>query len=72
VIALQIENESGIIGSDRELRPEAQAIYDSPVPAKLVSAMKKAGKGIIYDIWQKAAVKPPAAGRKCSIGKPGS
>jgi hypothetical protein len=57
VIGLQIENESGILGSDRDYGPEAQAIYDSPVPAKLVNAMKKAGKGLIYDIWQKAGGK---------------
>ena len=57
VIGLQIENESGILGCDRDYGPEAQAIYDSPVPAKLVSAMKKTGKGTIYDIWQKAGGK---------------
>ena len=43
VIGLQIENESGILGSDRDYGPEAQTEYDSPVPAKLVTAMKKAG-----------------------------
>ena len=45
VIGLQIENEPGIIGSDRDYGPEAQAIYDSPVPTKLIDCMKKAGKG---------------------------
>jgi beta-galactosidase GanA len=43
VIALQIQNEPGIIGSDRDYGPEGQAAYDSPVPAKLVTAMKKSG-----------------------------
>ena len=57
VIALQIENEAGIIGSDRDYGPEAQAVYDSPVPAKLINSMKKAGKGWIYDIWQRAGGK---------------
>jgi len=45
VIGFQIQNEPGIMGSDRDYGPEAQAIFDSPVPAKLVNAMKKAGKG---------------------------
>jgi len=57
VIALQIENEQGFLGSDRDYGPEAQAEYDSPVPTKLVAAMKKAGKGWIYDIWQKSGGK---------------
>ena len=60
VIGLQIENESGILGSDRDYSPEAQAEYDSPVPAKLVAAMKKKGSGRIYDIWQKSGGKSGA------------
>jgi len=57
VIAIQIENEQGIIGSDRDYGPEAQAEFDRPVPAKLVAAMKKAGCGRIYDIWQQSGAK---------------
>jgi hypothetical protein len=54
VIALQVENEPGICGSDRDYGPEAQTEYNSPVPAKLITAMNKAGKGKVYDIWQQA------------------
>ena len=57
VIGLQVENEPGISGSDRDFGPEAQAEYDGPVPAKLISAMKKAGKGAVYDVWQQAGGK---------------
>jgi len=57
LIALQVENEPGILGSDRDYGTEAQAEFDSPVPAKLVSAMKAAGRGEIYDIWQQAGGK---------------
>jgi hypothetical protein len=57
VIGIQIQNESGIMGSDRDYSPEAQAIYYSPVPAKLLTAMKKAGKGRVFDIWQKTGGK---------------
>ncbi len=52
VIGFQIQNEPGIIGSDRDYGPEAQTIFDSPVPNKLMTSIKKAGKGIIYDLWQ--------------------
>ena len=54
VIGLQVENEPGICGSDRDYGPEALAEYESAVPAKLITAMKKAGKGRVYDIWQQA------------------
>ena len=57
VIGLQIENEAGIIGSDRDYGPEAQGVFDNPVPPKLVSAMKMAGKGEVYDLWQQAGGK---------------
>jgi hypothetical protein len=57
VIGIQIQNESGIMGSDRDYGPEGQTIFESPVPAKLISAMKKAGKGQVYDIWQKSGGK---------------
>jgi hypothetical protein len=57
VIGIQVENEPGIVGSDRDYGPEAQAEFDSPVPAKLVAAMKAAGKGRVYDICQQAGGK---------------
>ena len=57
VIGIQLENEEGILGSDRDYSPEAQEIFDSPVPAKLHTAMKTAGKGEVYDIWQRAGGK---------------
>ena len=57
VIGIQVENESGIIGSDRDYGPVGQAVFDSPVPAKLLSSMKAAGKGRVYDIWQQTGGK---------------
>ena len=57
VIGLQIENEPGIIGSERDYGPEGQAEFDSPVPAKLMTAMKTKGKGEVYDLWQQAGGK---------------
>ena len=57
VIALQIENEPGILGSDRDYSSEAQAVFDRLVPTKLVTAMKAAGTGSVYDLWQQAGGK---------------
>ena len=57
VIGIQVENEPGIIGSDRDYSPDAQAEFTGPVPANLVAAMKKAGKGKVYDIWREAGSK---------------
>jgi len=54
VIALQIENEPGILGSDRDYGPEAEAVFKSPVPGELVTRIKSAGAGRVYDLWQEA------------------
>jgi hypothetical protein len=54
VIALQVENEPGILGSDRDYGPEAQVEFDGPVPAELLSYVKSAGKGNVYETWQQA------------------
>ena len=57
VIALQVENEPGTLGSDRDYGPEGQAEFDDPVPDKFLALMKKTVKGEIYDIWQKSGGK---------------
>ncbi|HUT18970.1 MAG TPA: DUF5597 domain-containing protein [Anaerolineae bacterium] len=57
VISLQIENEPGILGSDRDYGPEGQAAFEGAVPAELVSKIKAAGKGRVYDLWQEAGGK---------------
>jgi len=58
VIGLQIENEPGILGSDRDYGPEAQADFDRPVPAELIHRIKKVGSGRLYDLWQGAGGQP--------------
>lgn len=57
VIALQIENEPGILNSDRDYGSEAQATFERPVPEELVTEMKAAGKGPIFEVWQEAGGK---------------
>lgn len=59
VIALQIENEPGIIGSDRDYGPEAQAAFGGAVPAQLMKRLKAAGGGGLFDLWQRAGGKGP-------------
>lgn len=41
VIMMQVENESGSLGSVRDFSPAAQKQFDAPVPAKIVSALHK-------------------------------
>ena len=57
VIGLQVENEAAISGSDRDYSDEALAVFNSPVPAKLLAAIKAKGKGEVYDIWQREGAK---------------
>ncbi len=41
VILVQVENESGILGSPRDYSPAATRMFDGPVPDALVAALKK-------------------------------
>lgn len=45
VIGVQIENEPGILNSIRDYSPEAQAEFESPVPAELLNALQKTTAG---------------------------
>jgi beta-galactosidase GanA len=54
VIALQIENEPGILGSDRDYGPQAQAEFAGPVPAALLERLQAGGAGPVFDLWREA------------------
>jgi beta-galactosidase GanA len=41
VLMVQVENETGSYGSPRDYGPEAQKLFDGPVPAALVKALHK-------------------------------
>jgi hypothetical protein len=41
VIAIQVENESGILGSPRDFSPAAIEAYSAPVPAELIAYLQK-------------------------------
>ena len=45
VIMMQVENESGSLGSVRDFSPVAQKEFDSPVPAELMRGLHKTGTG---------------------------
>jgi len=38
---MQVENESGLLGSVRDYTRESNALFNGPVPEKLVTALKK-------------------------------
>jgi len=57
VLSVQIENEPGIMGSDRDYGPEAQAVFDSEVPEVFLAKMKAATDSPIHQIWQQAGGK---------------
>lgn len=41
VILMQVENESGILGSVRDYAPETTRLFNAPVPAQLAAALQK-------------------------------
>jgi hypothetical protein len=41
VVLMQVENESGLLGSVRDYSAEANKLFNGPVPAALVTALKK-------------------------------
>ena len=57
VIAIQIENEPGIVGSDRDYSPEGEAAFNRPVPSMLISAIQKSAEGKLFELWQNAGSK---------------
>jgi beta-galactosidase GanA len=54
VIAVQVENEPGILGSDRDYGPEAERAFQSPVPADLIEILQLAPHSSLYAFWQTA------------------
>ena len=48
VIVIQVENEIGLLGTDRDYSETANAAFSAPIPEKLAAALGKAGT------WQEA------------------
>lgn len=54
VIAVQIQNEPGILGSDRDYGPEGKRMFQAEVPAEIVARLPSAPDGDVYAAWQAA------------------
>ena len=57
VIALQIENEPGIMGSDRDYRPTVEAFFTLAVPEDLIDHVAAARRGWIWEQWEAAGAR---------------
>jgi len=53
VIAVQIENEPGILGSDRDYSADATSLFNGPIPGELVNMLKAAPDSIPAVAWQR-------------------
>jgi beta-galactosidase GanA len=61
VIAVQVENEPGMLGSDRDYGPEAELAFHGPVPADLVDILQLAPRSALYGFWHAAGQKKQGA-----------
>jgi hypothetical protein len=52
VLALQIENEPGILGSDRDYGADAEAVFTDDVPEALMAKVREADSGPLFELWQ--------------------
>jgi len=52
VIAIQVENEPGSLGSDRDYSEEAEKLFQAPVPGELVSMLNGAPGSYAARIWR--------------------
>lgn len=51
VLAVQVENEPGILACDRDYSPAAEASFHAPVPATLVESLRRKGSGPEWEAW---------------------
>jgi len=54
VLALQIENEPGILGADRDYSVAGQTALECEVPAEIVTHLGDGSSGPVHDLWQAA------------------
>ncbi|WP_418666415.1 DUF5597 domain-containing protein [Allofournierella sp.] len=52
VIAVQINNEPGILGSDRDYGAEAEALFQQPLPADLLAWLQAGGDDPVHAAWR--------------------
>src|SRR5690606_28251475 len=61
VIALQIENEPGILGSDRDYGQAGEQAMAAPVPPEVLAGLQANSDGPLGRIWQDAGHRPPGS-----------
>ncbi|NLX70709.1 MAG: DUF5597 domain-containing protein [Clostridiales bacterium] len=57
VIAVQIENEPGIVGSDRDYGPEGDRDFKSSVPSVLIELISEKEGSPVHSIWKQCGSK---------------
>jgi hypothetical protein len=60
VLMMQVENESGVLGSPRDFSSEAEAAWKSPVPDALLSFLtinKESLQPELLDVWKQAGLR---------------
>lgn len=71
VIAVQVQNEPGILGSDRDYGPDGEKEFNSEVPSELVEKIKNAVGTPIHQVWKQSGARdsgtwPELFGRNAS------
>lgn len=51
VIAVQVENEPGLLGTPRDYSPSANEIFNDTIPEDMIRFLEKNPNGEIYDCW---------------------
>ena len=69
VIMIQIENEIGMLEDARDYSKEANALFNAPVPAELMSYLQKNKKTLhpqMLEKWESQGSKKQGTGKKYS------
>jgi len=76
IIMMQVENESGLLGSVRDYSPESNKLFNGPVPEKLVTSLKKKA-GTWKDVFGREAeetlpptICPPTSTKWHALARP--
>jgi len=65
VIAVQIENEPGIVGSDRDYGPGGEKDFQLPVPGELMEKVQATCSSPLHTIWKECGQKQEGNWAEC-------
>ncbi|MCD7736700.1 MAG: beta-galactosidase, partial [Lachnospiraceae bacterium] len=65
VIAFQVENEPGLLGTPRDYSAEAQALFDGLLPEDMERFLQTLKQGEIYRAWEKQGFPHKGSWREC-------